>query len=254
MMLSLLLQASQTVTIKTSTLNGIFLSLAGTAFAALLSFYASWRASSKASVTAHRVAELTTQTNLRVAEVASLTAKEIKEVDYRDDFYKKLINKRLEAWEAVAKLINATMLSRLDLKDKTSFFSFCRHSMAFEEALNILAIAMSHQVWLNTDCLNALDSFNNEIIDIGNVARNKTLSKSTGEVFDSELLRSEAKGRYLKMNGMLNSLVMLHAVLLEQIQDVPSFLNEMKHTHLKDVSDIIPHRYRELFNKTEDSE
>jgi HD superfamily phosphodiesterase len=59
-----------------------------------------------------RNTRVTTQTQREMAKLADQTAKEFKEKDYKNDFYKKIIDRRLLAWEHAERFIELISVSR----------------------------------------------------------------------------------------------------------------------------------------------
>ena len=83
MLATLLLQLvsnSKTITVTEGVLPAVY----GTLIASILSLVASYFATVKSS-----------ETSVRVANLAALTARELKEKDHKHDFYKSIIERRL---------------------------------------------------------------------------------------------------------------------------------------------------------------
>lgn len=101
-MLSILPQSlighKETITI--TSLTPVYLGLAGTALAAMIAAYTSWRTSIKASKTARKVAKLSRQ-----------SAQELKDKEYKNDYYKKVIDKRMKSLEFVTQILSKFIIT-----------------------------------------------------------------------------------------------------------------------------------------------
>jgi hypothetical protein len=101
MILSLLLQNAivyKEATTITS-LTPVYWALFGTVLASSIAAITAWRASTKASVTANEVATLSRQ-----------SAQELKDKDYKNDYYKRVIDKRMKSLEFVSQILSRFMM------------------------------------------------------------------------------------------------------------------------------------------------
>jgi hypothetical protein len=104
MLLSLFLQH----TITTSSLTGVYLALGGTIVASILALVASIRASNKSANTAYQLANLTTQ-----------APEALKDKDYKRDYYRKVIDKRMKAIEEIEEILGQfTTYEHITITDK----------------------------------------------------------------------------------------------------------------------------------------
>jgi hypothetical protein len=175
MLLILLLEDAslQKETVTITSLTGIYIGLGGTVLTSLLALLASWRASNKATITAEKVAALTTQTSRDVAALsaqvtresatlAARTAQELKDKDYRNDYYKKVLDKRIIAIEYADALTALFRPIKRTDKDEVyhSFFLDENNMSKYEELSDKVIIAA---LWFNSATYESIRKFNRVI-------------------------------------------------------------------------------------------
>lgn len=94
MLLTLLIQTSVQNKVTTINLTAVYIALIGTLVAAVISALASLRASGKITATTREVAKLSNE-----------HAQIIKDKEYKNDYYKKVIDKRMMAVDLVSKIL-----------------------------------------------------------------------------------------------------------------------------------------------------
>jgi hypothetical protein len=240
MLLTLLLQSPvmHSATITSSDLTNVYIALAGTLIASGLAAYASFRASNKASATAREVVDLSTQTTRDVAalsaqvtrEVATLTARnaqDLKDKDYKNDFYKRIIEKRLKAWEEAQELVGMLSTTRVSAKDGASLPGFFSNSSEFDKVISKIESTVSTHFWLGSDYTNYLWSMHNRLLVIrGECFFIDKRVVDGAYVIDNSLLLKAGKKYYTESNFMLDGLVKIIAKQIRELHDVESFLQE----------------------------
>jgi hypothetical protein len=166
-MLPVLLQVptTHTTTITTSDLTNVYIALGGTLFASGLAAYASFRASIKASATAREVAELSNR-----------TARDLKEKEYKNDYYKKVIDKRIKALDEVEKLLalfatsqRVTIRNREEVIERGSCYTYFHNNV---DTLNSNELAFTFNkessvlFWCSKTTSELVANFYNFLLDI----------------------------------------------------------------------------------------
>lgn len=99
----------------------------------------------------------------------------IKKLDYKNEYYKILINKRLEAYQFVENQISVLRNITFDeLDNKTYHIMF---SFGEDECINFqknLMIAKSKGLWIDEETTNTIDEFNEIFYNINQKINNKT--------------------------------------------------------------------------------
>jgi hypothetical protein len=239
MLLTLLLQSPvvHTTTITASDLTNVYIALGGTLAAAILAAIASFRASSKASITAEKVAVLTTQTTKDVAalsaqvarESASLaarTAQELKVIDYKNDFYKKLIERRLKAWEKSEELmllLTTTLLYKGDL-----IFYFFGKASDFDHLMEKIRSMAFQSYWMGREYSVCVNDFYDKLLLI----RNECLvdeKPADGELpaINNSLLKQAGVKYASDCNEYRRKLLLISNNQIKKLHDLDSYFNQL---------------------------
>jgi len=136
--------------------------------AAFLATLASLNATRVSSKTAKEVAAQAAQTARDSAKIAADTAREIKTQDYKFDFYKKIIEKRLNAWSEAEQLFLPLMATvYIDEQDNKRRFSFCAGPEKFAAMLEITNKSLTQQAfWIGGSYASNLIKFRDELLAI----------------------------------------------------------------------------------------
>lgn len=83
---------------------------------------------------------------------------------YKDDYYKMVISKRMEAYEYVEKQIAVLKLIMADEDGKTYPMMFGGGVKEFYEGQESLSFAMTHSLWLSEDMADALNVLQQDLL------------------------------------------------------------------------------------------
>jgi len=227
-----------TVTITTSDLIPVYIALGGTLFSALLAAIVSFRASSKASATAHRVAELTIKTNLQVADIASRTAKELKVVDYRNESNKMVLSKRLAAWEVAMDLATSMagiLKASTRLEDRpteeirsASFYSYFNNADGFNGILKKITATTPTAFWLGPEYGHHLQTVYQRLAEIKSECVDALKSKESGyAVIDEKHLLNAGIKYFAECEKIIQKSHRLLMIQVKVMHDVDSFLAKL---------------------------
>jgi len=90
--------------------------------------------------------------------------KEIKDLEYRHDYYKKILEKRMKAYEAIEKT-DTPFLRNLSI-NSAKYHSCFRNKIETSKARSALREALDHAIWINTPILNELRNLNNCVREV----------------------------------------------------------------------------------------
>lgn len=238
MLLTLLLQ--KTVSVEIASLTNVYLALGGTLMAALIAAAASFVASSKADKTSEKVVALTTKTNHEVAALsaqvtresatlAARTAQELKEKDYKHDFYKKIIARRLAAWEVVEQFMSQISNAMQDDDDGKNFFNYCQGSKIFDDTMDKMrGILVSQVFWIGSGYSSNFTLIYNELLAIRRESSHN-IPGATLSTIDDNLLLHSGKKHYSECASITNELLKTMATQLSELHDVELFLKQAEH-------------------------
>lgn len=100
--------------------------------------------------------------------VSSLVAIRLKNLDYKNEYYKKILDKRLEAYKYLETQISVLKLSVVG-SDRRPYYSIFSHGEQkfYEFQLNLHA-AIATGMWMNDKTSNLMDRFNDLFFKISN--------------------------------------------------------------------------------------
>lgn len=206
MFLSLLLQATQAVSITKPQLTAIYITLGGTIFSAILSAFIAYRAANKSAE----------------------TAKDLKDRDYRDDFYKKIIAKRFKVWEEAEEFVNPLTETLRDSNDGLAYFAFFDSGDDFDKVIDRMLPFGNKALWLGRIYASELQRFDRILIDIRMDARYTDKFKETGHSqINDELLLKIGKERFNDIDYTLSRLVAASSIVIKSLHDVDAFFDNM---------------------------
>lgn len=205
----------------TSATQGTPVSVYVTIGAAVLAALASLNATRVSSKTSREVASLASQTARESAKIAAETAKQLKDTDYKNDYYKKVIEKRLKALEDVEKIIGLFASSHIvggpgGNRRCHSFFAKNIDDMD-NKGFDIYSIGNSSSLtWRSKDVSVALVSFLEIVIEsVVNINR-RTEDKGMRLVLYTEV--------YEEINKKISEVERCIGNDMENLYDVEGFL------------------------------
>lgn len=255
-MVPFLLQESAKNTVTLTSLLGVYIALGGTLAAALLAALSSWNAARTAkeaavlaASTAEKVADLSRQTTKEVADLSRQTAKEVadlsaqvtkesstlaartaqelKEKDYQNDFYKRIIEKRLKAWEQaedfISLIISVVSTTRDGKKVRMSryFITVENFTEVFEKSRSYY---LSQNLWLGGEYAKVFRQYRKKLVAIRKqcvVDRTKDelqgLQENVVSKLNHTLLAQVGTDKFDELNTISNNLI---AELSRQIPDL----------------------------------
>lgn len=183
MLHTLLLQATtHTSTVEVTSLTNVYLALGGTLAAAIIAALASRNAAKTAkdaanltATTAQKVADLSRQTTREVADLsaqvsresatlAARTAQELKDKDYKNDYYKKIIDKRIKAIEQAEKLTSLFIF--FDTKNNSRYYTYFHNNLHDNTYSDAFSQVINSALWYSKETFEAVQNFNNYMSDI----------------------------------------------------------------------------------------
>lgn len=184
--------------------------------------------------TTREVAELSAQVSRESAGLAAQTAREIKEQDYKHDFYKRLIGKRLNAWEDSEKIIGDLMQTMIDERDGKKFYWYCSSKDKIEDITNRMrSMLVGQALWMGSEYGKKFTSVYNLCVDI----MIESMVSTNGEVIgvNRERLLEAGKKHYLECSILINELIYMHGIIINEFQDIETFLKNISSGRLQAV-------------------
>jgi hypothetical protein len=187
--------------------------LAGTIVASLISAAAAIRASNKASKTAREVAHL-----------SESTAQALKDKEFRNDYYKKIIDRRLVAYESLEKLVSSFSKRRiLDVKTSVGmgtheiyyFFESDAEYVSFFALVNDL---LDKTLWFSTGLKKEILALQHKLAEIGN-----SFGVPMGQPIDDDTLRIAGINYDVELKIIRKRITTLFKRELIEIQDINRF-------------------------------
>jgi hypothetical protein len=249
MLLGLLLLTSVTKgeSVTITSLTGVYIGLAGTVLASLLAMLGAFRASNKASATSKEVTDLSTQTARDTASLSAQTARDIaalsaqvsressalaaqtatdlKEKDYQNDFFKKIIDKRLKAWEEAEALMGMLLNTKVDRGDGKRLLHYFDDKEVFDKILLSMRLLAGKSFWLGKEFSSHLRIFNRALTQ----ARRECikLDEVGEEIIDEKMLYEAGKKHYLECVDLLNELVLILGRRIIVLHNIEDFFKEL---------------------------
>lgn len=178
--------------------------------------------------TTREVAELSAQVSRESAGLASQTARDIKETDYKHDFYKKIIAKRLVAWEEAEQFITSLGDAILDEIDGKTFHVFCKNSKDLLRLIEKMdSMMMNQTMWLGKAYGTEFMSFRNALIEILRIAMSNAHSEKFSKVNDSLVLETGKLNLDL-LNKIINNMLFTLSAQIDTLHNVEDFFKEFK--------------------------
>jgi hypothetical protein len=185
--------------------------------AALIAAGASFYSTTTASKTAREAARLSAQ-----------TARELKEEDYKKDFYKKILDRRLSAWTEAEQLflpLRAAALTGPDGKDRFGFFYEPQEFRNLFDTLNKCLI--SQIFWLGGGYNNELLLFRNRLSEIHDKCITNEIKDGVNVIDAAKLFKAGAV-HYEELHSIyLNVLAELSAIIGD-LHNIEGFLQRRK--------------------------
>jgi hypothetical protein len=114
--------------------------------------------------TTREVAELSAQVSRESAGLVAQTAREIKEVDYKNDYYKKVIEKRVKAIESLEKMLSL-FLTSTRISGSDNKFHSCFEESDIENKFSIaIDEIVSYNIWYSNETASKLRKFSTSVL------------------------------------------------------------------------------------------
>jgi hypothetical protein len=215
MVVALLLQAvTSTNTIVRETIPPTFYIPVGITLAAAL--LAAWAAI--------RNTDKITKTQQGVANLSNQAARDLKDKEFKNDYYKKIIERRLMAYELLEKIVyslskrNVITLSTsvgICTHEIYSFFSFEKNYMEFHE---MTTEAIGKTLWYSVDLKNEISHLQNTVANIGN-----EFAAPEGQEIGNERLRLAGVKHDAELKDIRKNIVTLVRKEIIEIQNIDNF-------------------------------
>lgn len=219
MLLILLIQATRTITVS----EGILPAVYGTLVAAVLSLAASIYATVISSKTAEKVANLSRQ-----------AAQELKDRDYKNDFYKKILDKRFVAWAEAEELIKLLVNTLVDENDVV-IPSYFASPQAFDKVMDKIRSMVAQTFWMGKEYADHLTTFYDTLQGIREGCTSKDGEKnSDGMPAVNGLLLIQAGRKYnMTCNRLLDGLLKILGRQVVSLHDIEGFFKQFEHLGTK---------------------
>lgn len=101
--------------------------------------------------------------------------KELKEIDYKNDYYKKIIDKRINAYDELEKFIGELDIERDNNYDNKTYhcYNFLTELDDCRAAAKRSADICGLNSWFSVKLENQVNSFNEKLVDVANEMNNK---------------------------------------------------------------------------------
>jgi hypothetical protein len=176
--------------------------------------------------TTREVAELSAQVSRESAGLAAKTAKEIKDQDYKHDFYKKIIEKRFKAWEEMTALLSLSLRAGADTEDNRNVYLYFMSRKRFYEVFTRIDLLTASQImWMSDGYVDAFAEFQTLNADLSHEAGLTVQNMEDDEADDSKLVQV-GKDNYDKLETMMALLLLKLHIELFYLHDVEKFLNK----------------------------
>jgi hypothetical protein len=211
--MSLFLQTQVTHTITTTELIGAYIGIAGSLFASLVAAAASFRASSKASSTAREVVML-----------SSRSAQELKDKEFRNDYYKKIIDRRLTAYESLEQLVAEFSKRRIiDVitsvgKGTHEIYAFFASDKDYDTFFKLVNELLDRTLWFSVDLKKEVLNLQNKLAEIGN-----GFGTHIGQEIGAERLRVAGINHDYELKKLRKKIIAYYKNELIEIQHIDKF-------------------------------
>lgn len=149
--------------------------------------------------------------------VSTVVSFKLKHLEYRNEFYKIIINKRLNVYEHLERQLAVLKTSVFDDTDsKVYYHIFAYTESEFHEFQQNLMIAMNFSFWVCSDTQEKMKELSNVFFEISNkfdLSKGKDLIKA-------------GKDYYLNINRIRNDLEVMFTKDMLKLYDVKSFIKK----------------------------
>jgi hypothetical protein len=212
MFLTLLLQTAP------STAQSVPVAVYGTVGAALLA--------AAASLNAARISAKTARDS---AKLAAQTAQELKEKDYKNDFYKKLIEKRLAAWAEAEEFIKPlARVTRYEVDGEPRFTYFSSPDSFWKVVDGANSLILLQFIWIGGNFARHSIAFRQKLLDIANESGIPGHYGADGLVMlDSNKLWESGKNHHQELLQLYIGMVSTLGTQLATLHDIETFLRNV---------------------------
>lgn len=164
------------------------------------------------------------------ALISYIISVRLKNIDYKNEYYKKILDKRLDAYKYLENQIAVMKTTVMDDEDgKAYHFIFGSGSDGVIEFHKNLVVAMSYSIWINDKTVKIMEDLNQYFYLISSVN-------------DEKQIVSKAKRDYHKIAGLRKELEKSVKSDLFNLHNLDEFIKEKKNEkprlfHYKDVDE-----------------
>lgn len=102
--------------------------------------------------------------------VSVLLSIQLKQQDYKNEYYKKILEKRLEAYKYVEDIVSSFQVKQLNSNNEPCHYIFSNFKL-YSTCLENFLCAMRSRVWINEDTLRELENLQAVFFDISLVLK-----------------------------------------------------------------------------------
>ena len=168
-----------------------------------------------------------------IAALASLASAYIsfksKDKDFRNDYYKKLIDKRLSAhnnFEKIVSELSQVVDYRIKGKDDSmiegQIFAIFSNSKSFGLFMSEIQNTLQTRFWLSKECIQDIGLLRNYLADVSSEFYDNT----TKEFDEKKILKSGVK-HHEQLNALRQSLVLLLRKEIIEVQNIDKFFEQL---------------------------
>ena len=154
--------------------------------------------------------------------------KELKKLEYRNDYYKKIINKRIDAYECLEKISNVFEWYKLDMrnpdKDHQKWHTCFANCSKMAEVINVIGGADDKAMWISKDAYNKVREINDLLItytDLTGKTVDYTIEVYNGEEADVIIFGLTNYDNFNKLKTELDQII---ARDMLNLYDIKKFL------------------------------
>jgi hypothetical protein len=176
--------------------------------------------------TTGEVAELSAQVSRESASLSARTSQELKAIEYKNDFYKRLIERRLKAWEKSEELILS--LSYTNTYKGKVIQAFFINGQAFDALLEKIRSMVMQSFWLGKEYSATMKIFYDDLLAIRSqcMEPGKLLPDGIPAVND-DLLRNAGVTNFDICSAYYGKLIRISSEQLRNLHDIEGFFSQL---------------------------
>lgn len=198
--------------------------------ASVLNIYFSSKTAQKvvnlSTKTTREVAELSAQVSRESASLAARTSQELKVIEYKNDFYKRLIERRLKAWEKSEELIQS--LSYTNIYKGEILQAFFMNGQEYDALLDKIRSMVMQSFWIGRDYSATMKVFYDKLLSIRSqcMELSKLLPNGIPAIND-DLLRSAGVSNFDVCGTYYGKLIRISSEQLRSLHDIEGFFSQL---------------------------